>query len=63
MPCLKADMATTISAPRVGRTFIQLSAEGTVRLSSQSYLYYGATAEARQGKSALGVQAGLRASF
>jgi outer membrane autotransporter protein len=51
------------AAPGVGRSFVQVNANGTMRLSRSTYLYGGLTAEQGSGRSAYGVTAGVRVSF
>lgn len=51
------------SAPDVGRGFVQVNANGTMRLGKSTYLYGGITAEEGQRRSAYGVTAGVRVAF
>ncbi|MGA7439529.1 MAG: autotransporter-associated beta strand repeat-containing protein [Luteibacter sp.] len=51
------------AAPGVGRGFVQLSANGTMRLAKSTYLYGGITAEDGARRSAYGVTAGVRVAF
>jgi autotransporter-associated beta strand protein len=51
------------AAPGVGRGFVQLNANGTMRLGKSTYLYGGLTAEEGQRRSAYGVTAGVRVAF
>jgi fibronectin-binding autotransporter adhesin len=51
------------AAPGVGRGFVQVNADGTMRLGESTYLYGGITAEEGQGRSAYGVMAGVRVVF
>ena len=50
-------------APQVGRGFVELHANGTMRLSQSVYLYGGLTDEAGARRAAYGVSAGIRAVF
>ncbi|GAB2564389.1 hypothetical protein GCM10027066_04580 [Dyella jejuensis] len=47
----------------IGRNFVQLNANGTIRLSHSAYLYGGVTDELGTRRSSYGVTAGLRVSF
>jgi outer membrane autotransporter protein len=58
-----AGVATRISAPHVGRGFLQVDASGTMRVRPNAYVYYGVTGEARSGAVGVGVNAGLRVAF
>ncbi|WP_448098806.1 autotransporter-associated beta strand repeat-containing protein [Luteibacter yeojuensis] len=51
------------AAPGVGRGFVQVNANGTMRLGKSTYLYGGLTAEEGSRRSAYGVTAGVRVSF
>jgi autotransporter-associated beta strand protein len=51
------------AAPGVGRGFVQVNANGTMRLAKSTYLYGGLTAEEGSGRSAYGVTAGVRVAF
>ncbi|MDQ7995239.1 MAG: autotransporter-associated beta strand repeat-containing protein [Luteibacter sp.] len=51
------------AAPSVGRGFVQVNANGTMRLAESTYLYGGITAEEGQRRSAYGVTAGVRVAF
>jgi autotransporter-associated beta strand protein len=51
------------AAPGVGRGFVQVNANGTMRLGKSTYLYGGITAEEGQRRSAYGVTAGVRVAF
>jgi autotransporter-associated beta strand protein len=51
------------AAPGVGRGFVQLNANGTMRLGKSTYLYGGLTAEEGSRRSAYGVTAGVRVAF
>ncbi|RJG05393.1 autotransporter domain-containing protein [Noviherbaspirillum cavernae] len=58
-----AGVATTISAPNVGRVFLQGGVTGTMQLNRQSYVYLGLTGEARSGYTDIGGNVGVRVSF
>ncbi|URL59020.1 autotransporter-associated beta strand repeat-containing protein [Luteibacter flocculans] len=51
------------AAPGVGRSFVQVNANGTMRLGKNTYLYGGLTAEEGSRRSAYGVTAGVRVAF
>jgi fibronectin-binding autotransporter adhesin len=51
------------AAPGVGRGFVQINANGTMRLGKSTYLYGGLTAEEGQRRSAYGVTAGVRVAI
>ncbi|WP_448100363.1 autotransporter-associated beta strand repeat-containing protein [Luteibacter jiangsuensis] len=51
------------AAPGVGRGFVQVNANGTMRLGKSTYLYGGLTAEEGKRRSAYGVTAGVRVAF
>ncbi|MDF3980428.1 autotransporter-associated beta strand repeat-containing protein [Luteibacter sp. PPL554] len=51
------------AAPGVGRGFVQLNANGTMRLGKGTYLYGGLTAEEGRRRSSYGVTAGIRVAF
>lgn len=51
------------AAPGVGRGFVQVNANGTMRLGKSTYLYGGLTAEEGSRRSAYGVTAGVRVAF
>ncbi|HEY4294117.1 autotransporter-associated beta strand repeat-containing protein [Luteibacter sp.] len=51
------------AAPGVGRGFVQVNANGTMRLGKSTYLYGGLTAEEGSSRSAYGVTAGVRVAF
>ena len=51
------------AAPGVGRGFVQVNANGTMRLAKSTYVYGGLTAEEGSGRSAYGVTAGVRVAF
>ncbi|WP_413624241.1 autotransporter-associated beta strand repeat-containing protein [Luteibacter sp. Lutesp34] len=51
------------AAPGVGRGFVQVNANGTMRLGKSTYLYGGLTAEEGRRRSAYGVTAGVRVAF
>jgi outer membrane autotransporter protein len=53
----------TTQAPGIGRGFVQLQANGTLRLSRAAYLYGGLTDELGARRSSYGVTAGVRVSF
>ena len=50
-------------APDIGRGFVQLQANGTLRLSHATYLYGGLTDELGARRASYGVTAGVRVSF
>jgi outer membrane autotransporter protein len=50
-------------APDAGRGFVQVNANGTMRLSHNTYLYGGLNAEQGSGRTAYGVTAGVRVAF
>lgn len=50
-------------APNAGRGFVQVNANGTMRLGHSTYLYGGLTAEQGSGRTAYGVTAGVRVAF
>jgi len=50
-------------APDAGRGFVQLNANGTMRLGHDTYLYGGLTGEQGSGRTAYGVTAGVRVAF
>jgi outer membrane autotransporter protein len=54
---------TLISSPKVGRAFVQADVSGTARINRQTYAYASITGEARQGKSEVGVNVGVRIRF
>jgi hypothetical protein len=54
---------TLISSPKLGRAFVQADVSGTVQINSQTYAYASITGEARQGKSEVGVNVGVRMRF
>jgi fibronectin-binding autotransporter adhesin len=59
-----AGTPTTIVAPDIGRTFMQLGLNGTARLGDHTYAYAGLSDEARSGKAEdAGINVGVRANF
>ena len=56
-------VATEIVTPSVGKAFVQLNVNGTVRMGEQSYVFYGANTEIRAHKTDIGLNAGVRVSF
>jgi outer membrane autotransporter protein len=59
-----AGTPTAIVAPDIGRTFGQLSLNGTARLGDHTYAYAGLSDEARSGKAEdAGINVGVRANF
>ena len=53
----------TTQAPGIGRGFVQVQANGTLRLSHAAYLYGGLTDELGARRASYGVTAGVRVSF
>ncbi|WP_254458453.1 autotransporter-associated beta strand repeat-containing protein [Xanthomonas sacchari] len=51
------------AAPEIGRGFVQLNANGTVRLAQSTYVYVGLNAEVGKNRSAYGITGGLRVAF
>ena len=58
-----AGMGTTISAPLVGRTFVQASVFGTARFDQHAYGYLGLNSEVREGLSDVGINVGAVVVF
>ena len=58
-----AGMGTTISAPLVGRSFMQASVFGTARFDQHAYGYLGLNSEVREGLSDVGINVGAVVVF
>jgi autotransporter-associated beta strand protein len=58
-----AGMNTIISAPSMGRTFVQANGSFTGRIDRHAYAYAGISGESHTGKSDLGVNFGVRVKF
>lgn len=56
-------MATNISTPNAGSTFVQAGLYGTAKVSENAYAYVGLSGEARSGQTLGAVNAGLRIQF
>lgn len=50
-------------APNAGRGFVQVNANGTMRLGASTYLFGGLTGEQGSGRTGYGVTAGVRVAF
>ena len=58
-----AGMATNITTPNAGSTFVQAGLYGTAKVSENTYAYAGLSGEARSGQTLGAVNAGLRIQF